>query len=527
MNAALNIDPNEFFRQATVRICSSLDIEIALKRMQQYVNRFIPAESVSLMIFDPAKSIFFSVAGSIAKTEQGMGKNFSLPPDREIRARWVKRHLEFEKFVVVNDLEQDRDLSELFSILGLNTHISFITIRLELEGNRLGALWVSTPGKHQYTDRQAELLYILREPIAIAMSNALRHREVLDRNDALLDDIRYLHDQLHERSGDAIIGADLGLKPVMEMVHQVAGLDSPVLILGETGVGKEMIADAIHFGSNRRNGPLIKVNCGAIPESLMDSELFGHEKGAFTGASARTRGRFERADRGTIFLDEIGELSAQAQVRLLRVLQEKKIERVGGTKEIPVDVRIVSATHRNLQDMLAAGAFREDLWFRLNVFPIMIPPLRERREDIPALVAYFVAEKAKELKMKPPPELHPGELKPLFSHDWPGNVRELQNLIERALIRYRGGRLSFETILGAEPRAARTESQACRAPGDMATLDEAMAGHIRSVLEKTGGKISGANGAAEILGLPYSTLRNRMIRLGISFGRSSREKKFT
>ncbi len=516
----MNVDPNEFFRQATVRICSSLDTEIALKRMQQYVNRIIPAQFISLIIFDPAKNVFHSVAGSIAETAQGTKKAFSLPPDREFRARWVKRHLEFEKFQVVNELEQDRDLFELFQVLGLDTDISFIMIRLELEGNRLGALWVSTGGRNQYNRQQADLLYILREPIAIAMSNALRHREVLERNDVLLDDIRYLHDQLHEKSGEAIIGADLGLKPVMQMVHQVAGLDSPVLILGETGVGQEMIADAVHFGSHRKNGPMIKVNCGAIPESLMDSELFGHEKGAFTGASAQKRGRFERADRGTIFLDEIGELLPQAQVRLLRVLQEKKIERVGGTKEIPLDVRIISATHRNLADMVAEGSFREDLWFRLNVFPIRIPPLRERKEDIPALTDYFITSKSQELKLKGRPELHLGAINELLSHDWPGNVRELQNLIERALIQYQGGRISFANLLGGPSSSGKPEVFR-HDPAGMPTLDEVMAGHIRHVLEQTNGKISGPGGAAEILGLHYSTLRNRMIKLGFSFGKDS------
>jgi len=517
----MTADPNEFFRQATVRICSSLDIEIALKRMQQYVNRFIPVQFISLVLFDPQKNVIHNVAGTIAKTAQGARKNFSLPPDRQIRARWIKRHLEFEKYVIVNDLEADPDLFKLFTLLGLDTDISFITVRLELEGNRIGGLWVSTAGRHQYAREHAELLHILQEPIAIAMSNALRHREVLARNDALLDDIRYLHDRLHEHAGDEIVGAELGLKPVMQMVRQVAGLDSPVLILGETGVGKEMIANAIHYASHRRNGPFIKVNCGAIPETLMDSELFGHEKGAFTGASAQKRGRFERADHGTIFLDEIGELSPQAQVRLLRVLQEKRIERVGGTKELSVDVRIISATHRNLPDRVAEGAFREDLWFRLNVFPIRIPPLRERKEDIPALTDYFITKKSREMKLKRLPELQLGAINQLLSHDWPGNIRELQNLIERALIQYQGGRISFQGLIrGLPPQVDEPGS----VPGDAAgllTLDAVTSRHIRRVLKQTGGKISGPGGAAEILGLHYSTLRNRMIRLGISFGKKT------
>jgi transcriptional regulator with PAS, ATPase and Fis domain len=334
----------------------------------------------------------------------------------------------------------------------------------------------------------------------------------------LSDDIRYLNDRLREKSGDRIIGGDLGLKKVMHLVSQVAGMDSPVLITGESGVGKEMIADAIHSASHRKNGPFIKVNCGAIPESLMDSELFGHEKGAFTGASAQKRGRFERADHGTIFLDEIGELSPQAQIRLLRVLQEKRIERVGGTKEISVNVRIISATHRDLRDMVAKGEFREDLWFRINVFPIHIPPLRERKEDIPALAEYFIEKKTLELKLKKRPDLQVNALYLLLSHDWPGNVRELQNLIERALIFYQGGAISFQGLL---EKTSQINGPAVFSdkPPNLLSMDDAMSIHINTVLKHTNGKISGPGGAAEILGLPYSTLRHRMHKLGIHSGK--------
>ncbi len=215
----------------------------------------------------------------------------------------------------------------------------------------------------------------------------------------LADDNRYLHRELFRLAGDEIVGADFGLKGAMEMVRQVASLNSPVLLLGETGVGKDVIANAIHYSSPRKDGPFVKVNCGAIPETLLDSELFGHEKGAFTGALSQRRGRFERANKGTIFLDEIGELPSQAQVRMLRVLQYKEIERVGGTNPISVDIRLIAATNRDLEEMVRAKQFREDLWFRLNVFPIRIPPLRERREDIPALVRHFIERKSRELRL--------------------------------------------------------------------------------------------------------------------------------
>ena len=521
----MNVNPDEFFRQSTVRICSSLDIDAALERMRGYISRFIPIEFISLLVFDPSHYIFQSIAGSICETAEGLQKSLHLPLDPELQSRWMRRYLGFEQMTVVNDIKKDEDLFELSHRLGFKTDFSYIIIRLELEGNRIGGLWISKSGKNQYTQEQGELLYILREPISIAMSNALRHREILEKNNELLDDIRYLHNRIREKAFDEIVGSDLGLKKVMDMVNQVADLDSPVLITGETGVGKEMIANAVHFTSNRKNGPFIKVNCGAIPETLMDSELFGHEKGSFTGATATKIGRFERADNGSIFLDEIGELSPQAQVRLLRVLQEKKIERVGGTREISVDVRVIFATHRNLQKMVANGEFREDLWFRLNVFPIDIPPLRERKEDIPALVGHFLRSKSRELKLKKCPDIQMDELNLLLSHDWPGNVRELQNLIERALIRYRykGGRLSFQDLLEKQYPAECTE-HISGGHADIPTLDEIMGRHIQSVLAHTKGKISGPGGAAEILGVPYSTLRHKMTKLHVPFGKNKKLK---
>jgi transcriptional regulator with GAF, ATPase, and Fis domain len=294
-----------------------------------------------------------------------------------------------------------------------------------------------------------------------------------------------------------------------------------VLLLGETGTGKEVIANAIHYSSRRKDGPLIKVNCGAIPETLVDSELFGHEKGAFTGAVSQKRGRFERANKGTIFLDEIGELPAQAQVRLLRVLQTKEIERVGGTTSIPVDVRILSATNRNLEKMIASGRFREDLWFRLNVFPIMIPPLRQRREDIAALVHHFIDRKSKEMKLTERPALAPGALDRLMVYDWPGNVRELENLVERALIQQRNGVLSFETLSAPQVPVSHEVTRDAGRNRTVLSLDEINSQHIRQALETAGGKINGPGGAAQILGLHPNTLRSRMSKLGIPYGKKS------
>jgi transcriptional regulator with GAF, ATPase, and Fis domain len=386
-----------------------------------------------------------------------------------------------------------------------------------VESKKLGALVLLAEGRGRFSDEHARLFSLLNEPFAIALSNTLKHQEVLRLKDLLADDNRYLHHELLRLSGEEIVGAEFGLKGVMAMVQQVASLNSPVLLLGETGVGKDVIANAIHYSSPRKDGPFIKVNCGAIPETLLDSELFGHEKGAFTGALSQKRGRFERASQGTIFLDEIGELPPQAQVRMLRVLQYKEIERVGGTSPIPVDIRLIAATNRDLEEMTKAKQFREDLWFRLNVFPIKIPPLRERKEDIPALVHYFIGRKSRELRLPAPPPLAAGIIDRLTTYHWPGNVRELENVIERALILSKGKPLTFDDLFGGK---ADDRSSVPAGPEDQPVkLDEVMSRHIRRVLEMTNGKVHGKGGAAELLGINPSTLRNRMNQLGIPYGR--------
>jgi transcriptional regulator with GAF, ATPase, and Fis domain len=308
-----------------------------------------------------------------------------------------------------------------------------------------------------------------------------------------------------------IIGADSGLKNVLTLLRKVAAINTSVLLLGETGVGKELIANMVHASSDRKDGPFIKVNCGAIPDDLIDSELFGHERGAFTGALSQKSGRFERAHGGTIFLDEIGELSLAAQVRLLRVLQFREFERVGGTETISVDVRIVSATHQNLEDLVRCGKFREDLFFRLNVFPITIPPLRQRIVDIPPLVDYFIRSKSMKLKIDTVPSVSPENLHRLQAYHWPGNVRELENLVERALIQSR--------VLGAKfflhPNEKNPAFPKQKEP--ISSLDDIIATHILNALEKTGGKIGGPSGAARLLKLNPNTLRSRMKKMGIRY----------
>ncbi|GLI33059.1 MAG: sigma 54-interacting transcriptional regulator [Deltaproteobacteria bacterium] len=514
-----NVDEDLFFREATLRLCSSLDIQVALNRCYEYIRAFIPVMQAHLHILDFEQNVLRLVALVGAVLPEGEEHILHLPEKgrREGAAFWKTG----EVIRIVNQPDPIKVNPEILRRLGFRENVSYMSMVLELEGSRIGNLGLMADGVNQYTDEHARLLRLLREPMSIAMSNALEHQEVIRFKQMLADDNKYLLDELRSVSGDEIIGADFGLNMVMRMVEQVAPLDSPVLLLGETGTGKELIANAIHSSSPRKDGPFIKVNCGAIPETLLDSELFGHEKGAFTGAISRKRGRFERADKGTIFLDEIGELPAQAQVRLLHVLQRKEIERVGGTSSIPVDIRIISATHRNLQEMVGSGQFREDLWFRINVFPIMIPPLRQRRGDIPSLVHHFIHRKSMELKLKERPRLAPDAMDTLTAYDWPGNVRELENTIERALIQHRtGGPLSFEALLPLAAPDKVVQSQSSQNE-PLVPLDEMNARHIRRALEKAGGKIYGPGGAAQILNINPSTLRKRMNKLGISYGRKS------
>jgi transcriptional regulator with GAF, ATPase, and Fis domain len=515
----MKVDENEFFRQVTIRICGSLDIQLALEKTFEYIKDLIPARGLGLFLLDPDLSAVHIVALVEPEGEEVFRDLIALP--EEIRDVAAAHWANMKQIEIINRPELHPKISKIHEAFGKKRDVSVLGMRLELEGNRVGSLSIEAEGNDRYSEEDARLMRMLHEPFAIAMANALRHKEVLRLKDLLADDNRYLHRQLRELSGSEIIGADFGLKGVMKMVGQVASLDSPVLLLGETGTGKDVIANAIHFSSPRKDGPFIKVNCGAIPETLLDSELFGHEKGAFTGATAQKRGRFERADKGTIFLDEIGELPPQAQVRLLHVLQSREIERVGGTETIPVDVRIISATHRNLEGMIETGQFREDLWFRLNVFPIMIPPLRQRKEDIPEIVNHFIERKTRDLKLGIPPKLAPGAFHRLMSYNWPGNVRELENEVERTLIQHMGGLLTFENRVTTRQEKDETMKVAEKT-SQVLSLDELNTLHIERVLDLAKGKISGPEGVAQLLGIHPNTLRKRMDKLGILYRRRER-----
>jgi len=326
-------------------------------------------------------------------------------------------------------------------------------------------------------------------------------------------EVAYLREELRSRSDFAeIVGESDGVWKVLRNIDMVAPTDSTVLILGETGTGKELVARAIHKNSKRSNSPFVKVNCAALPESLLESELFGHEHGAFTGATQQRTGRFELADGGTIFLDEIGEMPLPAQSRLLRVLQEQELERVGSSKTIHIDARVLAATNRNLLDMVDEGTFREDLYYRLNVFPVQVPSLRERKEDIPTLVRSFLSKLAGRLGKKI--EAVPlSVIAALQDYHWPGNIRELENVIERAMILSTGETLQLPSGVIPVRKNKSVRKSALRSLAEIETE------HIRSVLEHTSGVIAGPNGAAKILGMNPNTLRSRMEKLGITVER--------
>jgi len=511
------MDENEFFRQMTMRICSSLDIETAMRRSLDYLVNVLPVEKIFLHLYEKKVGSIQTIAEVTTSGSRTLDKITPL-----LRAgRDSLERPGVPNVRIVNRPDHDPVMKTLAVSLGIPASSSLL-MRLVIEGERLGTLALTTGGLDRYTEEHARLLALLNEPFAMALSNALKHQQVLKLKDMLTDDNRYLHQELFSLAGSEIIGMDFGLKEVMEMIRKVAPLESPVLLLGETGVGKGVMAGAIHRLSSRSKGPFITVNSGAIPDTLIDSELFGHEKGAFTGAIEQKRGRFERANQGTIFLDEIGELPLPAQIRMLRVLQEKVIERVGGAKSIPVDIRIIAATHRNLNDMVAANQFRQDLWFRINVFPIRIPPLRERREDIPSLLYYFMNKKAKELKLRGIPELLPGAADRLINYDWPGNVRELENVVEREMILNQQGPLTFGVLMPVEQgRKAGVDSlTAGKPPEGSLDLNDVSARHIRQVLTITRGIVHGPRGAAARLGINPSTLRSRMKKLGIPYGKS-------
>ena len=521
------IDKNRFFREATLKICGCLDVEAFLFESFMYIKNAIqlPAEFISITHITPDKNTLALLA---VATDQGgrIYKDAVLIPENK------KFHIDNPSSipeVMRIDRLDEHPLAVLWIDKGYENNIAQISLRLDVRGKVVGAINFCAYGDNLFTGEHAEYIHLLKDPFAIAVSNAIRHQQLVEHQEKLKEDNRFFQDELRQSSGVDIVGSNMGLQGVIELIRQVAPLASPVLLLGETGTGKELFANAIHQLSQKNEGPFVKVNCGAIPENLIDSELFGHEKGAFTGAIARKRGRFERADKGTLFLDEVGELRPDAQIKLLRVLQEKEIERLGGVEPVHLDVRIIAATHRNLKELVHAGTFREDLYFRLNVFPLVIPPLRDRKSDVPALLHHFIQKKCSELGVCDLPTLLAGAYQQLMAYSWPGNVRELENAVERAIIIRRNNQLDFSDLF-SNRSVERDDQQRPQMVGrpmvekvDILSMDELVADHIRCVLRMTGGKVHGQYGAAALLEMHPSTLRNKMKKLGIAFGRNCKK----
>ncbi len=515
----MNINENDFFKQGTLHLFSSLNIETALQRFLAYLQTVMPADGILLGVYDPGMNKARLHAVLFPKDMKKPSRTIAFP--FQMWSFLKGKMQDAPEIRMVNDIDCEPPEAKAACSLIWGEDVSHIHMDLELENKHLGSFILFARDKHRYMDVHVRLVNLFHAPLISAISNVLKHQEIQFLQDMLKDDNEYLNQKMIEMTGDTIIGVDFGLSNVMRLIRQVAPMNSPVLLLGETGVGKEVMANAIHRGSRRKDRPLIKVNCGAIPDGLIDSELFGHEKGSFTGAISQKRGLFERAHTGTIFLDEIGELPLAAQVRLLRVLQEKEIERVGGTTPLSVDVRVISATHKNLEHMVLTGEFRKDLWYRLNVFPIMIPPLRQRPEDIPALVNHFIDKKSKELKIRHPLRLPENHMNQLRQYTWPGNVRELANVLERVLIT--GNVHDVLSPLDMREPALDWKRNQDRVPADdvdgIETLNHWTRKYIQSVLKKAEGRIEGKGGAADRLGMHPSTLRARMRKLNIAFGR--------
>jgi transcriptional regulator with GAF, ATPase, and Fis domain len=510
-----------------------LDVGESLERIAAIVERRLPIDAIVVRRFDWIHHRVDTVA--VARTRaQG-----ALPPARtELSAADAERLAAWCRKGGLSVGSSERPSAPLRALLPEGLDGATLYGPLASAQGPVGALLLVARAGKAFSAEHRAFAERLLEPLVVVLDNDRRLAELTRLREAVEADNRALLSRLDRQDiTEAIVGSDAGLSEVMRRVEQVAPTDAPVLILGETGSGKEVIARAIHARSRRAQGAMVRVNCGAIPHELIDSELFGHERGSFTVAVAMRRGWFERADGGTLFLDEIGELSLAAQVRLLRVVQEGVLERVGGHRPLSVDVRIVAATHRDLSAMVAEGGFRKDLWYRIGVFPMHLPPLRERTSDIPALAAHFAVRAGRRLSGTP---LAPtkDDLERLVAYPWPGNVRELAAVIERAAILGAGRRLEVAAALGTTaerpeanpapaPAPAKPPTRAPAPPhshifpGDpvLPSLDAAMRQHIEDALRASLGRVEGPFGAAARLGINPHTLRGRMRKLGIDWRR--------
>ncbi len=427
-------------------------------------------------------------------------------PIEDSAGGWVWQH---QQPLVCTNVDHETRFPKVIQMMREEGVRSFCLVPLTTARRRLGALAVGSFEEYHYGEASLEFLQQVAKQVAVAVENALAFQQIAELKDKLAKEKLYLEEEIQTSYNfEEIVGDSRALNLVLKEVQTVAATDSTVLILGETGSGKELVARALHNRSDRRERTFVKLNCAAIPTGLLESELFGHEKGAFTGAIATKIGRFELADRGTIFLDEVGEIPPELQVKLLRVLQEQEFERLGSTRTIRVNVRIIAATNRDLDQMVEEQKFRSDLYYRLKVFPITVPPLRDRVEDIPMLVRHFTQKFAQ--RMKKQIETIPSEaMKALQTYHWPGNVRELENFIERAVILTQGQDL-FVSIGELKWLPSHTKNSGTT------TLEQAEREHILKALHKMNWTIGGPAGAAAKLGMKRTTLQSKMQKLGIS-----------
>jgi formate hydrogenlyase transcriptional activator len=376
----------------------------------------------------------------------------------------------------------------------------------------LGTLSIASADPAAFTSDEFDLLKQISSQLAIAVENALAFQEVTGIKDHLAEEKQYLEAEIRlDHDFSEIIGDSPALKRVLQAVETVAATDSTVLLRGETGTGKELLARAIHHLSPRRDRTFVRLSMGALPVTLIESELFGHEKGAFTGATAAKIGRLELAHRGTLFLDEVGDIPPEVQPKLLRALQEREFERLGSTRTQRVDVRLIAATNRDLEQMIVDGLFRSDLYYRLNVFPLQVPALRDRPEDIPALAQYFLVKFARRLKRQIT-TIPPATMRALRNAFWPGNIRELENVVERAVILSSGPELKVP-LADLQPTSQRTAAESSAATGQLRNAEREV---ILRALRKSRGVIGGPRGAAADLGVNRTTLQSKMRKLGIT-----------
>jgi formate hydrogenlyase transcriptional activator len=494
-------------------VVSQLDLDDVFTSVSSCLQRVIPHEHSSLLLYEPEARRFHKHVPRVA------GKEIVLE-DCEIDTEAAKSPAGIAITTKSAALFGESDLRSLARESRIAQRIieegfkSVCSVPLLSHDRVLGALNVGCERPNAFSTDDVELLGQVAQQIAIAVENGLAFREIAELKEKLNTEKLYLEDEIRtDHNFEEIIGQSSALKQVLKQVEVVAPTDSTVLIQGETGTGKELIARAIHNASARRGRTFVKLNCAAIPTGLLESELFGHEKGAFTGAIARRLGRFELAHGGTLFLDEVGDISLELQSKLLRVLQEQEFERLGSTRTIRVDVRLVAATNRDLVGMVAEKQFRSDLYYRLNVFPIVNPPLRERREDIAPLVRYFTQKFSKRMN-KRIGSIPTEAMTALSRYHWPGNIRELENLIERAVILSSGSKL--EVPLGELGELEqRSGSDGFESARPLTTLEEAEREHIRQALHQANWQVGGPSGAAVRLGMKRTTLQSKMAKLGI------------